>query len=107
MDSIEDIQVILARRRDVAANSAEDSAAIGTSKTTRYLLLELRHPYVALALIVIEGNPRMDQECQDLVFEISKTIEQVFGFRLFGATPFFLFWLLFRGRKILGKSLLD
>ena len=42
-----------------------------------------------------------------MVFEISKTIEQVFGLRLFWATPLFLFRLHSWGRKILGKSLLD
>ena len=60
LDSFEDIQVIFAQRRDIAANSAEDFTAIGTSETTRYLLLELCHPNIAISLIVVEGNSRMD-----------------------------------------------
>ncbi len=56
MDAVEDFQVVFAKCRDVAAYAAEDFAAVFTSKTTRDLLLQLRHPNIALALIVVERN---------------------------------------------------
>ena len=52
--TIENFQVVFANRREVAADAAEDFAAVFTAKTTRYLLLQLCHADVAFALVVVE-----------------------------------------------------
>ncbi len=49
----------------------------------------------------------MDQECQDLIFEIAQTIEQVLGFRLFWTTSPFLFRLGRRKRNLLSQAFFE
>ena len=86
LDAVEDFQVVFAKCRDVAAYAAEDFAAVFTSKTTRDLLLQLRHPDVALTLVIVERplllskRGWMRQERQDLRLEIAQSIEQVLRF---------------------------
>ena len=80
LDAVEDFQVVFAKCRDVAAYAAEDFAAVFTSKTTRDLLLQLRHPDVALTLVIVERNQWMRQERQYLRLEITQSIEQVLRF---------------------------
>ncbi len=80
LDAIEDFQVVFAKCRDVAAYAAEDFAAVFTSKTTRDLLLQLRHPDVALTLVVIEWDQWMCQKCQGLRFIVAQSIKQILRF---------------------------
>lgn|GEM_PF-5511181 len=66
--------------RDVAADAAEEFPAVFSTKTTRNLLLQLHHPDVAFALIVIEGDRRVRQKRQCFRLEIAQSIEQVLRF---------------------------
>ena len=75
LDAVEDLQVVFAKCRDVAADAAEDFTTVFTSKTTRYLLLQLRHPDVALTLVVIEWDQRVCQKCQGLRFIVAQSIK--------------------------------
>ena len=79
LDAVEDFQVVFAKCQDVAADAAEDFTTVFTSKTTRYLLLLLllllRHPDVALTLVVIEWDQRVCQKCQGLRFIVAQSIK--------------------------------
>ena len=75
LDAVEDFQVVFVKCRDVAADAAEDFTTVFTSKTTRYLLLQLRHPDVARTLVVIEWDQRVCQKCQGLRFIVAQSIK--------------------------------
>ena len=75
LDAVEDFQVVFVKCRDVAADAAEDFTTVFTSKTTRYLLLQLRHLDVALTLVVIEWDQRVCQKCQGLRFIVAQSIK--------------------------------
>ena len=97
---MEQIAALLAHGGQIGASNAEGVSALGGAKASRDLLLQFRHPNVALGLVVIERNPRIVEEAQHIVGVSAQASEKIgcgrlldppasAGFaRRFGVEPF-------------------
>ena len=88
LESISGLYSVLFASRQVASDSAKNPGAFKTPKASRDLLLDFRHADIVLTLIIGERYLFVSHESKCFGFEIPKTLEQVSGFCLEGATAF-------------------
>ena len=82
LKSLEDIDTLLAYRRDVAPDAAEGGRTSLAAEAPRNLLLHLEHPDVPFCQVVVEGHPEIVHEAQGLGMVLPQTSKQILGFGL-------------------------
>ena len=80
---MEKIAALLAHGGQIGAGDAEGVSAWRGAKATGDLLLQFRHPNVALGLVVVKRDTRIVEETQHLVGVSAQTSEEIDRSRLF------------------------
>ena len=76
---MEKIAALLAHGGQIGAGDAEGVSAWRGAKATGDLLLQFRHPNVALGLVVVKRDTRIVEETQHLVGVSAQTSEEIDG----------------------------
>jgi len=96
-EGIEHRLFLFPSRGDVAADGTELLGSVNGAECAGDLLLDLDHPQVSLALVVVEGHTEVVHEGQDFPWVVPEAIQEVLGRGLFLSPPFLL------GRRIGGR----
>ncbi len=79
---MEQIAALLAHGGQIGAGDAKGVSALRGAKASGDLLLQFRHPNVALGLVVVERNLRIVEEAQHLVGVSAQASEEIHRSRL-------------------------